>query len=60
MVQEVKKTLKDKRHTICCGLLEACAHYQILEKLVCLLDPHANLQWKKNICLHFLTVGAVS
>ncbi len=60
MVQETKKTLKDKRHTICCGLLDACAHYQILEKLACLLDPHANLQWKKNTCLHFLTEGAVS
>jgi hypothetical protein len=45
MVQEMKKTFKDKKtHTICYGLLDTCAHYHILEKLACMLDPHANLQ----------------
>ncbi len=48
------------RDTICSGLLDSCAHYQILEKLSCLLDPHANLPLKKNTCLQFLTEGAVS
>jgi hypothetical protein len=38
MVQEMKKTLKDKKtHTTCSGLLDTCAHYYILEKLACML-----------------------
>jgi hypothetical protein len=45
MMQEMKKALKDKKtHTISSGLLNTCAHYHILEKLACMLDPHANLQ----------------
>jgi hypothetical protein len=49
MVQEMKKTLKHKRHTICCGLLDACAPYQILEKLACHFGAYDDFDLSHNL-----------